>query len=140
MSRGRKLTKAEKRRRRLLAGKTTRRRETTEGILDDLVCSHATAVNAAGLCDARLADLEVDLTLAHLAAALWRGREGKAQSLGSALVDLSVECQRHRDALVEILDRLDPLASDEFLHDHLDPAAVTPEKLRALRDEIQPGH
>jgi len=135
MSRGRKLTKAEKRRRRQTATIHEPDRELADQgaeLLEDLVCSHATAVNAAGLCDARLADLDVDLTFAKLAASLWRATEGKAGMLSGALADLAAENERHRVALEEIAQRLDVLATDESLHDHLAPSVVGPALARAV--------
>jgi hypothetical protein len=128
MSRRPKLTKAKKRRRRQQRPATRPPQlDAVQDIIEGIMCSRTSADDYAGMCDARIADLDPDLDLAEIAATLWRGREGPAQPLSVALADLATECQRHRDALVEIARRLELLAADESLHDHLDPKAIDPD-------------
>lgn len=123
MSRGRKPTKAEKRRRRQ-PRPASPPDDAVEDLIEGIACSRAAADDYAGMCDARIADLDPDLALADLAATLWRGRESP---LSTALAELAAECQRHRDVLVALAQRFDVLATADSLHDHLDASAIDPE-------------
>jgi hypothetical protein len=136
MSRGRKLTKAEKRGRR----ETRDRKQQQEQKMDDVVqdtaarftCSTETADDFAFHCHDRAADLDLDLTFARLAYEIWQDKP--QPSLVAALADLVAEEQRHHDALVELGRRFDALVSEQG-HHHLDP----PESYRPLiRQRLRP--
>jgi hypothetical protein len=122
MSRGKKLTKAEKRQRR--EGRDRGQQQDSE--FDDFVqdtaarftCSTETAADFAFHCQSRGTDLDVDLELARLAQEIWQDKS--QPSLATALADLANEEQRHRDALVALGQRFDSLANEQS-HQHLDP-------------------
>jgi hypothetical protein len=129
MSRGRKLTKAEKRRRRGRRDSEQHRDTDFDDFVQDtaarFTCSTETAADFAFHCQGRANDLDVDLALARLAQEIWQDKS--QPSLVAALADLAAEEQRHRDALAALGRRFDSLASEQG-HHHLDP----PEDYRLL--------
>ena len=122
MSRGRKLTKTDKRRRRESRDRAQRQDQVLEDFVEDTVgrftCSTETAGDFAFHCHERAEELDAHLVLARLAHEIWNDKPQVA--LAAALADLASEEQRHRDALAELGRRFDSLA-DEQSHHHLDP-------------------
>jgi hypothetical protein len=122
MSRGKKLTKAEKRRRKKIRDRDQDRDQGFENFVQDttarFTCSTETAGDFASHCHERAGDLVVDLNLARVAHEIWHDKS--QPSLVAALADLATEEKRHRDALTELARRFDVIA-DERSHHHLDP-------------------
>lgn len=123
MSRGKKLTKAERRRRKKLQ----------DSDFDNLVqdtaarfsCSTEIANDFADQCQSRAEDLEFDIIFTRLANEIW---QDKSEAPLLALCDdLLAEAQRHREVIIELGRRFRALAAEER-HHHLDP----PHALRPL--------
>jgi len=122
MSRGKQLTKAEKRRRRGQSPQTSA--ETFDALIRDtarvFTCALETAEDCATECERRRGDVDADLAYRRLAHDLWRERPGHVQTLAAAMADLITENERHRHAITALGRRFDTLAAQEDLHEHLD--------------------
>jgi hypothetical protein len=128
MSRGKKLTKTQKRRRRDLRDSEHQDRDFDDFVQDTaahFTCSTETAADFAFHCQDRATDLDVDLALAQVAQEIWHDKS--QPSLLAVLADLAAEEQRHRDALAALGERFQSLVREQG-HQHLDP----PEAYRRL--------
>lgn len=141
MSRGKKLTKADKRRRRESRDQAQRQTAALDDFVEDTVgrftCSTEIAGDFAFHCHDRADELDDDLVLARLAHEIWHDKPQVPLAL--ALADLAAEEQRHRDALAELARRFDSLAGEQS-HHHLDPRdAYRPlVRERLLSDDRRP--
>jgi hypothetical protein len=131
MSRGKKLTKAEKRRRQEIRD----RDQGFENFIQDTAARFTCATETAGdfgfHCHQRADELVVDVNLARVAHEIWHDKSQPA--LVAALADLATEEQRHRDALAELSRRFETIAAEQS-HIHLDP----PDAYRSLiRERLQ---
>ena len=120
MSRGQKLTKAEKRERRRTAEPNSPAMASGAAplmpVVADLGSAALTADTAVSICMSRFDDLVNDATVARIAREVWKNRPGPAAPLAAHLAELADELHRHRDRLRELCDRFAQIAdSDEDL-------------------------
>jgi len=126
MSRGKKLTKAEKQRRR-----EQRERQVDHEVLglhrdiEDLSRSDTAALNLAGPCEDRLADLQIDADLIEATLQLWR-RAAPDHPLTTTLDQLAAEYRRHHEVLsglaTQLMSNSQPASEDE-VH-RIEPTAL----------------
>lgn len=132
MSRGKKLTKAEKRRRAHGRGRddqqAQRERKTADKV-GDLTCGYAAADEFGCICSVREEDAGFDVKVIDAVEQLWRRAAREDHAFTAALGDLRAELERHRAALRDLEHRFDELMV-EAPHDHLEPADDEVERLR----------
>lgn len=134
MSRGKKLTRAQKRVRRARGearqDQLTQRERKTADKVGDLTCGYAAADEFGCICSQREEDAGFDVDVVNAVEQLWRRTAREGHAFTAALGDLRAEIERHRAALRDLERRFDELMADTP-HDHVEPADHDVERLRA---------
>lgn len=133
MSRGKKLTRAQKRVRRT-RGKAqqdqlAQRELKAADKVGDLTCGYAAADEFGCICSQREEDAGFDVDVVDAVEQLWRRAAREGHAFTTALGDLHAELERHRAALRDLERRFDELRADAP-HDHVEPADDEVERLR----------
>lgn len=83
-------------------------------------CSNGIARDFAGQCEERLVDLDFDLLCSALALDFWAAPPERAHPVVDVLRELADERRRHRDALIQLRERLLDFTRGEATHQHLE--------------------
>ncbi len=106
--------------------------EKQEALVKDTVarlgCSAETAQDMIGQCNARLEEIDIDLTFAGLAHDVWAGRAGRGAELTPLVEALMAEQLRHAEAMQALGQRFHAIAQAE--HEHLADDAVDADYVR----------
>lgn len=134
MSRGKKLTRAQKRVRRARGearqDQQAQRERKTADKVGDLTCGYAAADEFGSICSQREEDAGFDVDVVNAVEQLWRRAAREGHAFTAALGDLRAELERHRAVLRDLERRFDELRTDTP-HDHVEAADHDLERLRA---------
>jgi hypothetical protein len=126
VSRGKKLTKAERRHRR------EQRERTIADKVDDLSCGCGAADAFAAMCGLAHEEAGFNLDMVLAAEALWRRGAGSEHALTTALGDLRAELERQRALMRGLEERFDSLIA-MAPSNHLQPL---PDDVERIRDAL----
>lgn len=109
------------------------REEQDRALVEDTVsrfsCSNQIATDFAHQCEVRIDDLDFDIIISELADRFWSKQSDSKQPVVAILRQIDAERRRHREALLELRERLLPLTGETGPHHHL---ALEPEYARQL--------
>ncbi|MCC7100955.1 MAG: hypothetical protein IT500_15325 [Rubrivivax sp.] len=136
MSRGKKLTKAQKRIRRARRSVVEQQQSEDDrrvaAKVEVLSCEHAAADELAVLCGSAAEHTSYDVDTVVAAELLWR-RAAPDHSLSGELGQLLLELKRHHDSMLAFMQRFDAMMTTTVDHDHhrhLEPSADDLERIR----------
>jgi len=135
MSRGKKLTKAQRirRARQKVPDPQAEEARRVAAKVETLTCAHAAADELSILCGSAHEHAGYDVDTVVAAEQLWR-RAAPEHAMTPALAELKLELERHRAAMVAFVERFDAMLVDATPHDHnhlhLEPNADDIQRIR----------
>lgn len=133
--RGKKLTQAEKQQRQAQRGERDRL-EAITGLTEQFTCLGGLAAQVADDCEVHVEDLAFDLATTRLAAEFWADHPA-AHDVVAMLADLTVEHQRHCDAVTALATRFDAFVHSQANHEHVHLRPIEPYR-RRVEERLYP--